>query len=89
MLKEGGVLLLTTPTPKSSTANYPNHISIKDRNEWIYILKNSGFQVKICTYEYPINAIMPIILKRIIGRAIGTLKKYFDVTSTKLLCVKT
>jgi SAM-dependent methyltransferase len=48
-LRSGGILLLTTPTPKSCTANYPGHVSIRSRKAWVKALESVGFTIKIVT----------------------------------------
>lgn len=88
-LKEGGTLLLTTPTPKSRSANYPGHISIRPRDAWIQSLKSIGFNVKIVTYRYPAHlTYVPKMFSKLSGILLSFWKKYFSVTSTKLVCTK-
>ena len=55
ILKRRGILLLTSPTPKSKSVNQPNHISIRRREDWVPLLRGLGFKVKIVTYKYPIQ----------------------------------
>jgi SAM-dependent methyltransferase len=87
-LKVGGVLLLTTPTPKSRTANHPGHVSIRSRKAWVKALESVGFAVKIVTYRYPVHIFPVKALNKIVGALVGLYKRYFSVTSTKILCVK-
>lgn len=88
-LKEGGTLLLTTPTPKSPAANYPVHISIRPRDAWMRLLKSIGFDVKIITLRYPVHfPHVPKMFNSLVGRVLGLWKRYFSVTSTKLVCTK-
>lgn len=92
VLKKGGILLLTTPTPKSKSANQPGHINIRRREEWISPLKKVGFKVKIVTYKYPVQLAVftsfDKLLRETLGWMLGIWKRYFDVTSTKLFCEK-
>ena len=88
-LKKGGVLLLTTPTPRSPAANYPEHVSIRSRKAWIKALESTGFIVKIITYRYPFRLpYAPKMLNLAVGWLLGLYKRYLSVTSAKLLCVK-
>jgi len=87
-LKSGGILLLTTPTPKSSAANYPGHVSIRSRKAWVKTLESVGFKPKIVTYKYPVHVFPSKMLNHLIGVLLGLYKRYFSVTSTKLLCMK-
>ncbi|MCR8456023.1 MAG: methyltransferase domain-containing protein [Crenarchaeota archaeon] len=93
-LKRNGILLLTSPTPKSKSANKPGHINVRRREDWVSLLKRLGFKVKIVTYKYPIRLSVPLpycldrLLYETLGRMMGIWKRYLDVTSTKLLCEK-
>jgi len=95
VLKRRGILLLTSPTPKSKSANQPNHISIRGREDWVPLLRDLGFKVKIVTYKYPIQLGVQLprcldgLLYETLGRMRGIWKRYLDVTSTKLFCEKT
>jgi predicted SAM-dependent methyltransferase len=88
VLKSGGFLLLTTPTPKSPTANYPGHVSIRSRKDWVKALESVGFVTKIVTYKYPVHIFPLKILNHLMEVLLGLYKRYFSVTSTKLLCIK-
>ena len=87
-LREGGMLLLTTPTPKSPFANYIGHVSVREREFWINKLKQLGFNVKLVTYRYPLNLKLPSIITRILELLVGIWKRYVNVTSTKLIAIK-
>jgi ubiquinone/menaquinone biosynthesis C-methylase UbiE len=87
-LKSRGILPLTTPTPKSPTANYPGHVSIRSRKAWVKALESIGFTTKIVTYKYPVHIFPSRMLNHILGMLLGLYKRYFSVTSTKLLCIK-
>jgi SAM-dependent methyltransferase len=65
-LRSGGVLLLTTPTPKSRTANHPGHVSIRSRKAWVKALESVGFAVKIVTYKYPVHIFPSEALNKIV-----------------------
>lgn len=96
VLKSRGILILTTPTPKSPVANLSGHISVKSRSHWISQSKLLGFNVKIIPYMYEVeetNLPIPIkgspkLLKRLIQHILCFYKRYVSITSTKLLCIK-
>jgi len=52
-LKSGGTLILTTPTPKSPSANYPGHVSIRSRKAWVKALESVGLKTKISYLQIP------------------------------------
>jgi len=87
-LKSGGTLILTTPTPKSPSANYPGHVSIRSRKAWVKALESVGFRTKIVIYKYPVHIFPSKMLNSLVGVLLGLFKRYFSVTSTKLLCIK-
>jgi SAM-dependent methyltransferase len=87
-LKNGGLLLLTTPTPKSPTASYPGHVSIRSRKAWIKALESIGFTTKIVTYRYPVHIFPSKKLNHLTGVLLGLYKRCFSITTTKLLCIK-
>jgi len=94
-LKNGGVCLITTPTPSSSVANMRGHISVKPRHMWVQKLNGIGFDVRVVTYRYPVSLSSKFfgekvssMLSRLLGFMLGLYKRRIDVTSTKIVCTK-
>lgn len=81
VLRLGGILILTTPTPRALSTKIPEHISVKPRSYWMSRLRLLGFNIKIIPYVYEVKETnLPHILH--------LYRYYVSITSTKLLCIK-
>lgn len=90
VLKRGGSLLITTPTPRSATATHRGHVCVKPRGAWISVLRKLGFRVKVINYRhrFRLGFRLPRVATRLFEYVLMLYKRWFSISSTKLQCIK-